>query len=211
MVRVKGARGLVVTDFVASGASAAAGAVPKPDAQAGTSKYLREDATWTTPATLAHASSHKNGGSDEVATATAAANAIPKAGAGGTLAVGWLDATVFRAVNSGTVTRAAATASGTEDVAHGLGVVPRVIWFVSKADAAAPVTSNGIAHGTTLSVCTGTNTLGGRFAAKAIDLLSAAGDGQNANVSAVDATNFTLNWTKAAAGLAVTAYWIALG
>lgn len=38
----------------------------------------------------AHASSHQNGGSDEVATATAGANAIPKAGAGGTLAIGWI-------------------------------------------------------------------------------------------------------------------------
>ena len=41
---------------------------------------------------LAHASSHQNGGSDEVATATASANAIPKAGSGGTLAAGWLPA-----------------------------------------------------------------------------------------------------------------------
>lgn len=38
----------------------------------------------------AHAASHKHGGSDEIATTTAAANAIPKAGAGGTLAVNWL-------------------------------------------------------------------------------------------------------------------------
>jgi hypothetical protein len=37
-----------------------------------------------------HAASHQNGGSDEIATATPAANAIPKAGAGGTLAAGWL-------------------------------------------------------------------------------------------------------------------------
>ena len=37
-----------------------------------------------------HASSHQNTGSDEVATATPAANAIPKAGAGGKLAAGWL-------------------------------------------------------------------------------------------------------------------------
>jgi len=33
----------------------------------------------------AHTASHKHGGADEVATATAGANAIPKAGAGGTL------------------------------------------------------------------------------------------------------------------------------
>lgn len=38
----------------------------------------------------AHASSHQNGGSDEIATATAAANAIPKAGVGGTLSDAWL-------------------------------------------------------------------------------------------------------------------------
>ena len=37
-----------------------------------------------------HASYHKNGGSDEVATATAAANSIPKTGAATTLAIGWI-------------------------------------------------------------------------------------------------------------------------
>ncbi len=40
----------------------------------------------------AHATSHKDAGTDEVATATPAANAIPKAGAAGTLASGWLPA-----------------------------------------------------------------------------------------------------------------------
>ena len=40
-------------------------------------------------AAVAHATSHKHGGSDEVATATAAADAIPKAGATGKLAIGW--------------------------------------------------------------------------------------------------------------------------
>lgn len=38
----------------------------------------------------AHATSHRHGGADEIATTTAASNAIPKAGAGGTLAVNWL-------------------------------------------------------------------------------------------------------------------------
>ena len=38
----------------------------------------------------AHASSHQNGGIDEIATATPGANAIPKAGSGGALAVGWI-------------------------------------------------------------------------------------------------------------------------
>jgi hypothetical protein len=43
-------------------------------------------------AELVHASRHQNGGADEIAVAAAAANAIPKAGAGGTLAAGWLPA-----------------------------------------------------------------------------------------------------------------------
>lgn len=40
--------------------------------------------------TTPHASTHQHGGADEVATATAGANAIPKAQAGGTLALGWI-------------------------------------------------------------------------------------------------------------------------
>ena len=55
-------------------------------------KYVTDgDARNTNARTpTAHASTHQNGGSDEVSTATAGANAIPKAGAGGTLAIGWL-------------------------------------------------------------------------------------------------------------------------
>lgn len=37
------------SDFVKSGADAAAGLVPKPSTTAGTNKYLREDGTWQTP------------------------------------------------------------------------------------------------------------------------------------------------------------------
>lgn len=44
-----------------------------------------------------HNTSHKNGGADEVATATAAANAIPKAGADARLAVGWIPVVVSTA------------------------------------------------------------------------------------------------------------------
>ena len=42
----------------------------------------------------AHASSHKNGGTDEIATATAAANAIPKADNTGKLSAAWLPAII---------------------------------------------------------------------------------------------------------------------
>lgn len=40
---------IAITDFVASGASHARGSVPDPGAVAGTTKYLREDASWTVP------------------------------------------------------------------------------------------------------------------------------------------------------------------
>lgn len=43
-------------------------------------------------APLTHAGTHQHGGGDEVATATPAANAIPKAGAGGQLDPGWTSA-----------------------------------------------------------------------------------------------------------------------
>lgn len=43
---------------------------------------------------IAHTASHKHNGSDEVATATAAVNAIPKAGADGKLDGGWLPDTL---------------------------------------------------------------------------------------------------------------------
>jgi hypothetical protein len=42
-------RTLAISDFVASGASHARGAVPDPGAVAGSSKFLREDATWASP------------------------------------------------------------------------------------------------------------------------------------------------------------------
>jgi hypothetical protein len=38
-----------ITNFVASGASAAAGAVPAPSTTPGSTKFLREDATWSVP------------------------------------------------------------------------------------------------------------------------------------------------------------------
>ena len=44
----------------------------------------------TTSQLVAHAATHQNGGTDEISTATPAANAIPKAGTGGTLAAGWI-------------------------------------------------------------------------------------------------------------------------
>lgn len=59
-----------------------------------------------------HASEHKHGGADEVATATPGANSIPKAGAGGTLAVGWVPAMVGDSGSGGTAGLAPAPGPG---------------------------------------------------------------------------------------------------
>lgn len=65
-----------------------------------------------------HAASHQHGGSDEIATVTAGAYAIPMAGAGGTLASGWIPAIslssgvtgILPVANGGTGTGTAFTA-----------------------------------------------------------------------------------------------------
>ena len=49
-------RMIAVSDFVASGASHARGTVPDPGSSAGTTKFLREDATWVAPSSGADSS-----------------------------------------------------------------------------------------------------------------------------------------------------------
>ncbi len=54
--------------------------------------YRRGASTWdaVTAVPASHASTHQHGGSDEVATATAAANAIPKANGAAKIDIGWV-------------------------------------------------------------------------------------------------------------------------
>lgn len=63
----------------------------------------------------AHATSHQHGGSDEVAVAAPAANAIPKAGAGSTLAAGWLPAATESAQGAAEIATQVETDAGTDD------------------------------------------------------------------------------------------------
>lgn len=61
-----------------------------------------------------HASRHQNGGDDEIATATPTANSIPKSGAGGTIAAGWIPATAVTANTYGTATQVPQIAIGAD-------------------------------------------------------------------------------------------------
>jgi len=113
--------------------------------------------------------------------------------------------------NNNVITRAAATATGAQVIAHALGVAPRLLLFLASDDGASSVCSSGWAAGATLSVFAGNNTLGGRSGfTTCIDILTSLGNGHTANVSAVDATNFTLNWTKIGGGRAITVQWLVL-
>lgn len=64
---------------------------------------------------LSHAASHQHGGTDQIAVAAPAANAIPKAGAGGTLATGWLPASTESAQGAAELATQAETDAGTDD------------------------------------------------------------------------------------------------
>ena len=74
------------------------------------------------PVAFAHAADHQNGGADEVATATAAANVIPKTGGAGKLDVGFMPDAVVGGVNyQGTwnaATNTPALASGVGTKGH---------------------------------------------------------------------------------------------
>lgn len=60
------------------------------DATIVTPLKLATSSQWATKADASHATQHKHGGSDEVASATPGANVIPKADSGGKLADGWI-------------------------------------------------------------------------------------------------------------------------
>jgi hypothetical protein len=115
--------------------------------------------------------------------------------------------------NVGTTSRAAATASGNEVIAHGLGVTPKMIIFTSQgtSTAAYPVMSTFYCDQN--RDCSGTyhdGTGGATVTSYAVLISNGSGDYQAATVSAMDATNFTLAWTKHDSGYAANVAWIAI-
>ncbi len=99
--------------------------------------------TWGNPAPAAHAASHQHGGSDEIATATPAANAIPKAGADGKLSIGWLSD------NARTIAIGITIGDGVNVITTGFkGAIPVPVagtiveWTVISTDANPPTTGS---------------------------------------------------------------------
>ncbi len=124
---------------------------------------------------------------------------------------------------SGTITRAAATASGTESIT-GLGGKPIMVIFHAMADTNSAINSKGwddanVATCMFCNVVTGLiNLLGGtanftsatQSQTKSIEVENTTPNGHNANISSLDSDGFTLNWTKLGSGLAITVKYIAV-
>lgn len=118
---------------------------------------------------------------------------------------------------NGVTTRTGNTASGSQTIAHGLGVIPKYIRLtarkgvnaVSGTGAKADVQSVGVYNGTTTSsvwsdyvTTSSTGTIEANTGTDTSNIIyirdsSAGGESQGASV-AFDATNITLTWTKSA-------------
>lgn len=118
---------------------------------------------------------------------------------------------------TGTLTRAAATASSSE-IVTGVGGKAVIIIFSAIVDADANTSSDGwddanivgslrtaslTLLATLLSTCTKSHT-------KSVHIQTINGDGHSANVASLDSDGFTLNWTKIGNGQAITVKYIAI-
>jgi len=107
-----------------------------------------------------------------------------------------------------------ADASVVTVVAHGLTIAPRMIefhWIQDQATDGAITQGFGVwINPSTDFAMGGTGTLMEDLNTKSISFFESAGAGQDADVSAVDATNFSLNWTKTGSPVSTLNFiWIA--
>lgn len=144
-----------INDFVASGASHARGTVPDPGVTAGTTKFLREDATWVVPA--GGGGGTPGGSSGNLQTNNGAGGFGAYAGTGSACAannfITQLDANgakVCAAGNAGTVTSVATTAPITGGTITGTGTIAISDFVASGAShARGAVPDPGASAGTT--------------------------------------------------------------
>ena len=102
---------------------------------------------------------------------------------------------------NGVTTRAGDTASGTQNIAHGLGVAPVYVRITcTKSQSSTVLSSNGVYNGTTNSCVYWLQIVGGSItgnsSTQGVYMIDSAGNSQVAVIT-VDATNIILTWTKA--------------
>lgn len=119
-------------------------------------------------------------------------------------------------IATGTLTRAAATASGSQTIT--LSFRPAYVIFSAVDNVDSQVLSDGIDDGTQpVSTASFDVTLlatlissNSKSHAKSIYVVGALGNGHSANISTVSSTGFTLNWTKIGSGRDITVKYFAV-
>lgn len=137
----------------------------------------------------AHAASHQNGGSDEVATATAGANAIPKAGGAGTLAIGWIplgtSASTVTVGNDARLVQPSGMQVGTATLTAGTVTISSVTITASSRILVTYKTPGGTT-GTNLAVPSGSRTVGAGSGSFVVNAVDTAGATVNTDTSTFD-------------------------
>lgn len=120
------------------------------------------------------------------------------------------------APKSGVSTRTAASGSGVQTIAHGLGEAPRLVQIIAMADAgvgSAYVKGSQGSYDGTNNTCLYWYDINGAKVvltdgSNAIRLTDSGGNIMTAVIT-VDATNITITWTKTSSGQDVDFHWIA--
>lgn len=114
-------------------------------------------------------------------------------------------ATVYK---SGTVTRDASTASGTQIIAHGLGVIPKFVMLNASLIGAVPTFAETAYNGTTQNSVSNYYSGAGSPVTDTSFSIGANSNpgGYSSGVVTFDSTNITITWTKA--GTATGVYYI---
>lgn len=127
-------------------------------------------------------------------------------------------------IGFGSGTKTGASGTGTQDIAHGLGVAPRFFFIIahcpnSFSGAQFARTSYGMASSTSNEICIAhsirtTTAVGGGSNSYSGSIVMLEDDGSTprftAAVSAIDATNVTLNWSAVPASGEAGYIWFAL-
>ena len=115
---------------------------------------------------------------------------------------------------SGTFTRDMTTASGTQNIAHGLAVTPAVIWLVATSGAAgeasvgigAGVTDHGLHDNRNVTANTWVQN------ANSVHMFQGAGTSYEGQISAIDGTNITITWTRNGTPTGtISGRWVVMG
>ena len=111
----------------------------------------------------------------------------------------WADAALI--FKNGVFQRAGDTVSGTQTIAHGLGITPKYVRMTARKWVSSNVLalSDGVYNGTTTScvhITDAASNISGNSSVNIITVIDSTGNDQTATI-AIDATNITLTWTKA--------------